>query len=81
MASHTELQLLSGVMPVVGEGELGQHLLGVLGGALHGAHAGRLLAAVVLQHCVVQRLHSTQQGLRQLAQSSDIYSGTEKCTQ
>ena len=47
-------------MPVVREGELLQHLFGILGGALHGAHARCLLAAVVFQHGIVQSLHSTE---------------------
>lgn len=42
--------------PVVRQRELGQHLFGVLCGGLHGCHAGCLLAAVVLQHAVVQHL-------------------------
>lgn len=44
--------------PVVRECELVQHLLGILGGTLHGTHARRLLAAVVLQKGVVECLHT-----------------------
>lgn len=49
--------------PVVGQRELAQHLLGVLGGRLHGRHARCLLAAVVLQQPVVQRLQHDCLGL------------------
>mmetsp|Transcript_13823 Transcript_13823/g.41773 ORF Transcript_13823/g.41773 Transcript_13823/m.41773 type:complete len:206 (+) Transcript_13823:64-681(+) len=51
---------------VVGQGQLAEHLLGILGGGLHGRHAGCLLAAVVLEHAVEE--HHSELKLREVLQ-------------
>lgn len=52
--------------PVVGQRELVEHLLSVLGRTLHGAHARGLLTAVVLQQRIVECLPTPPGIVKQL---------------
>ncbi len=51
-------------VPVVGQGELGQQVRGIVGRRVHGSHTGCVLTAAVLQESIVQGLLTHPHNIR-----------------